>query len=184
MSEEINFIKDSAKEEMQEAISHLEKQFMNIRAGKASPAMLGTVKVEYYGNLTPLNQVGNINTPDARTLTVQPFEKSLIQEIEKAILNANLGLNPMNNGESVIINIPPLTEERRIELAKQAKSLAEDAKIAIRNDRKNANNDIKKLELSEDLQKNVEVDIQDLTNNYIQKVDDVFAVKEKEIMTV
>lgn len=184
MSEEINFIKESTKEEMQEAISHLEKQFMNIRAGKASPAMLGTVKVEYYGNLTPLNQVGNINTPDARTLTVQPFEKSLIQEIEKAIQNANLGLNPMNNGESVIINIPPLTEERRIELAKQAKSLAEDAKIAIRNDRKNANNDIKKLELSEDLQKNVEVDIQDLTNNYIQKVDEVFAVKEKEIMTV
>jgi len=184
MNEEIDFIKDTAKEAMHEAIIYLEKQLLNIRAGKASPAMLGTVMVEYYGTLTPLNQVGNINTPDARTLSIQPFEKSLIQEIEKAIQNANLGLNPMNNGESVIINIPPLTEERRIELAKQAKSLAEDAKIAIRNDRKNANNDIKKLESSEDLQKNVEVDIQDLTNNYIQKVDDVFAVKEKEIMTV
>lgn len=184
MDEEIDFIKESTKESMQEAIVHLEKQLMNIRAGKASPAMLGTVKLEYYGSLTPLSQVGNINTPDARTLTVQPFEKSLIQEIEKAIQNANLGLNPMNNGESVIINIPPLTEERRIELGKQAKTIAEDAKIAVRNDRKNANNDLKKIEISEDLQKNAEVDIQKMTDQYIKKIEDVFAIKEKEIMTV
>lgn len=184
MSEEIDFIKESTNEAMQEAIVHLERQLLNIRAGKASPAMLGTVQVEYYGSLTPLNQVGNINTPDARTLTVQPFEKSLLQEIEKAIMNANLGLNPMNNGESVIINIPPLTEERRFELSKQAKSLAEDAKIAIRNDRKNANTELKKLEISEDFLKNAEIDIQTLTDQFIKKIDTVFDRKDKEIMTV
>lgn len=184
MSEEIDFIKESTNEAMHEAILHLEKQLLNIRAGKASPAMLGTVQVDYYGSLTPLNQVGNINTPDARTLTVQPFEKSLIQDIEKAIMNANLGLNPMNNGESVIINIPPLTEERRKELSKQAKSVAENAKIAVRNDRKNANNELKKIDISEDFLKNAEVDIQTLTDDYIKKIETIFETKEKEIMTV
>lgn len=184
MDEEIDFIKAAAKEAMQEAIVYLEKQLMNIRAGKASPAMLGTVMVEYYGTQTPLNQVGNINTPDARTISIQPFEKSLIPEIEKGIQNANLGFNPMNNGESVIINVPPLTEERRKELAKQAKTAVEDAKVAVRNDRKNANNELKKLEISEDLRNNVEIDIQTLTDNYINKIDAIYAVKEKEIMTI
>lgn len=185
MNEDIKFIIDSTKEDMENAIAHLEKQFINIRAGKASPAMLSGVMVEYYGSPTPLNQVGNVNTPDARTISIQPFEKSLIQEIEKAIMIANLGFNPMNNGESVIINVPPLTEERRRELAKQAKAEAEDAKIGVRNDRKNANTEIKKLEdASEDLKKNAEIDIQTLTDKYIAKIDDVYAAKEKEIMTV
>ncbi len=187
MTEEVNFILDSTKESMQDALAHLDKKFANIRAGKASPAMLGGVMVEYYGSPTPLNQVGNVNTPDARTIAIQPFEKSLIPEIEKGIMLANLGFNPMNNGENVIINVPPLTEERRKDLVKQAKTEAENAKIGIRNDRKNANNEIKKLEkegLSEDLAKNTEIDIQQLTDGYIKKVDEAFAVKEKEIMTV
>ncbi|WP_103866466.1 ribosome recycling factor [Aquimarina sp. I32.4] len=187
MNEEIDFIIDSTKEAMQAAIAHLEKKLLNIRAGKASPAMLGGVMVEYYGSSTPLNQVGNISTPDARTITIQPFEKSLITEIEKGILVANLGFNPMNNGESVIISVPPLTEERRRDLVKQAKSEAEDSKVGVRNDRKNANNEIKKLEkdgLSEDLGKNTEVDIQNLTDAYIKKIDEMLSAKEKEIMTV
>lgn len=184
MDEELDFIIDSAREAMQNAIVHLEKQLVNIRAGKASPAMLGSVRVDYYGSQTPLNQVANVNTPDARTITVQPFERSLIQAIEKGIMLANLGFNPMNNGESVIINVPPLTEERRKELAKQAKAEAEDAKIGVRNDRKNANQEIKKLDISEDLQKDAEEQIQQLTDTHIEKIDKIFAVKEKEIMTV
>ena len=187
MTEEVNFILDTTKEAMGEALKHLEKQFLNIRAGKASPAMLGSVMVDYYGTQTPLNQVGNVNTPDARTLTIQPYEKSMIQEIEKGITYANLGFNPMNNGESVIITVPPLTEERRRDLVKQAKAEAEDAKIGVRNDRKTANNEIKKLEkegLSEDMSKNAETEVQDLTNAYIKKIDDMLSVKEKEIMTV
>lgn len=187
MTEEIDFIIDSTKESMSSALTHLEKQFSNIRAGKASPAMLGSVTVEYYGSKTPLSQVANINTPDARTITIQPFEKSMIQEIEKGIMIANLGFNPMNNGESVIINVPPLTEERRKELVKQAKAEAEDAKVSIRNDRKGANTEIKKLEkegLSEDIAKNTEVDIQALTDKHIKQIDDLLTVKEAEIMKV
>lgn len=184
MDDELDFIIDSAKEAMDQAIVHLEKQLLNIRAGKATPAMLGSVRVDYYGSQTPLNQVANVNTPDARTLTIQPFEKNMIPAIEKGIMQANLGFNPMNNGDSVIINVPPLTEERRRELAKQAKAEAEDAKIGVRNDRKNANQEIKKLDISEDLQKSAEADIQKLTDTYIDKIDRIFAVKEKEIMTV
>ncbi|MDX1762463.1 MAG: ribosome recycling factor [Christiangramia sp.] len=184
MNDELDFVIDSTQEAMDKAILHLEKQLLNIRAGKASPAMLGSVRVDYYGSQTPLNQVANVNTPDARTLTIQPFEKSMIQAIEKGIMQANLGFNPMNNGDSVIINVPPLTEERRRELAKQAKAEAEDAKIGVRNDRKNANQEIKKLDLSEDLQKSAEADIQKLTDTYIEKIDKILAVKEKEIMTV
>ena len=183
--EEINFILETTKEEMENAILHLEKQFVNIRAGKASPSMLGSVMVDYYGSLTPLNQVSNVNTPDGRTISVQPWEKGMLQEIERAIMAANLGFNPMNNGESIIINVPPLTEERREQLAKQAKAEAEDSKIGVRNHRKEANSDVKKLEhISEDAIKNAELDIQELTNKYIIKIDEVFAVKEKEIMTV
>lgn len=184
MNDEIEFVIDSAREAMDSAIAHLEKQLVNIRAGKASPAMLGSVRVDYYGSQTPLNQVANVNTPDARTISIQPFEKNLIPAIEKGIMLANLGFNPMNNGDNVIINVPPLTEERRKELAKQAKSEAEEAKIGIRNDRKNANQELKKLELSEDLRKTAEADIQKLTDEYTEKVDKILSVKEKEIMTV
>jgi len=183
--EEITFIIDTAKEAMDKAVKHLEKQFLNIRAGKASPAMLGSVVVDYYGSQTPLSQVANVNTPDGRTISVQPWEKNMLQEIEKAIMNANLGFNPMNNGDFIIINVPPLTEERRRDLAKQAKAEAEDAKIGVRNARKEANNDIKKTDdASEDVQKNAEADVQDLTDKYVKKIDEILAIKEKEIMTV
>ncbi|NRB83834.1 MAG: ribosome recycling factor [Winogradskyella sp.] len=184
MNEEIEFIIDTAKEAMENAMKHLEKQLVNIRAGKASPAMLGSVMVDYYGSQTPLNQVANVNTPDGRTISVQPWEKSMLQEIERGIMIANLGFNPMNNGETIIINVPPLTEERRKELAKQAKSEAEDAKIGIRNARKDAMNDIKKSDVSEDVQKNSEIDIQELTDSYVKKIDQILDVKENEIMTV
>jgi ribosome recycling factor len=184
MEDEMNFIVDTAKESMEQAIAHLEKEMLNIRAGKANPIMLSTVKVEYYGTPTALSQVANINTPDARTLTVQPWEKNLLSDIEKAILIANLGFNPMNNGESIIINIPPLTEERRKDLAKLAKAESENAKIVIRSARKDANNEIKKSDSSEDVQKNYEIDIQTLTDEFIQKVDTIFNLKEKEILTV
>ncbi|MBA3987124.1 MAG: ribosome recycling factor [Flavobacteriales bacterium] len=184
MTEEIKFLLDSTEEAMLNAIKHLEKQFLNIRAGKASPAMLGGVMVDYYGAPTPLSQVANINTPDGRTLLVQPWEKKMIQEIEKGIQKANLGLNPMNNGDTIIISIPPLTEERRRELAKVAKAESEEAKIGVRNDRKNANSEAKDLEISEDLLKIVENDIQKLTDRFISRIDEILAVKEKEIMTV
>lgn len=184
MNEEVQFIVDSAKEQMESAIHHLEAEFVNIRAGKATPSMLNSVKVEYYGSLTPLSQVANVNTMDAHTITVQPWEKQLIPEIEKGILAANLGFNPMNNGESIIINVPILTEERRRELAKHAKAEAELAKVSIRNDRKDANHELKKLDISEDLLANTEVDVQSLTDLYIKKVDDLYVIKEKEIMTV
>lgn len=185
MNEDIKFILDSTKEGMEDAIKHLQKQFLNIRAGKATPAMLGSVMVDYYGSQTPLAQVANVNTPDGRTITVQPWEKNMIQEIERGIAYANLGFNPMNNGETIIISVPPLTEERRRNLSKQAKSEAEDAKIGIRNARKDANHDIKSLDdASEDQQKNAEIDVQHMTDKYVRKVDEVYDAKDKEIMTV
>lgn len=187
MTEEINFILDSTKESMDGSVAHLEKEFLNIRAGKATPQMLGGVFVDYYGSQTPLSQVANINTPDARTITVTPWEKNMLQPIEKAIMIANIGFNPMNNGENIIISVPPLTEERRKDLVKQAKSEAEDAKIGIRNARKDANTDIKKLEkegTSEDICKTAEENVQKLTDSYIKKIDDHLAIKEAEIMKV
>ena len=185
--EEIEFIIDEAKESMNGSIAHLEKEFLNIRAGKASPQMLGSVFVDYYGSQTPLSQVANINVPDARTITIQPYEKSMLQPIEKAIMIANIGFNPMNNGDVIIISVPPLTEERRRDLVKQAKVEAEDAKIGIRNSRKDANTDIKKLEkegTSEDVCKTAEDEIQNLTNSYIKKIDELLAAKEVEILKV
>lgn len=184
MNEDIKFIIDTAEEAMEAALKHLEKQLVNIRAGKASPAMLGSVMVDYYGSQTPLNQVANVNTPDGRTISVQPWEKSMLQEIERGIMLANLGFNPMNNGEMIIINVPPLTEERRKDLAKQAKAEAEDAKVGVRNARKDAMNEIKKVDVSEDLQKNAEIDVQELTDSYVKKIDSILDVKENEIMTV
>ncbi|UGU17557.1 ribosome recycling factor [Sinomicrobium kalidii] len=185
MNEEIDFILDTAKEAMDGAIAHLEKEFSNIRAGKASPSMVGSVFVDYYGSQTPLNQVANVNTPDARTISIQPWEKAMLQPIEKAIIVANIGFNPMNNGDTIIINVPPLTEERRRQLVKQAKGEAEEAKVSIRAARQDANKEVKKLEdASEDIRNNAEVDIQELTDDYIKRVDDFLVVKEKEIMTV
>lgn len=184
MEDEIEFIIDTAKEGMDKAIEHLKKQLQNIRAGKANPAMLGSVMVEYYGAQTPLQQVANVNTPDARTITVQPFEKKLIPEIEKGIMQANLGFNPMNNGENVIISVPPLTEERRKQLTKQAKAEAEDAKVGVRNDRKTANNELKKLDVSEDLLRDAENEVQELTDAHITRIDAILENKEKEIMTI
>ena len=187
MTEEIEFILESTEESMQGSIAHLEKEFLNIRAGKASPAMLGSVFVDYYGAATPLSQVSKISVPDARTITLQPFEKNMLQAIEKAIMIANIGFNPMNNGDVIIISVPPLTEERRRELAKQAKAEAEDAKIGVRNVRKDSNNEIKKLEkegTSEDVCKSAEDEVQNLTNNYIKKIDELLAEKEAEIMKV
>ena len=185
--EEIDFIIDETKEAMSNSVGHLEKTFLNIRAGKASPQMLGGVFVDYYGSQTPLSQVANVNVPDARTITVTPWEKSMLQPIEKAIMLANLGFNPMNNGDNIIISVPPLTEERRNELVKQAKAEAEDAKVGVRNHRKDANSEIKKLEkdgASEDLCKKAEEDIQKLTDTYIKKIDEHLAIKEAEIMKV
>jgi ribosome recycling factor len=187
MTEEIEFILESTEESMEGSIAHLEKEFLNIRAGKASPAMLGSVFVDYYGAATPLSQVSKISVPDARTITLQPFEKNMLQAIEKAIMIANIGFNPMNNGDVIIISVPPLTEERRRELAKQAKAEAEDAKIGVRNVRKDSNNEIKKLEkegTSEDICKSAEDEVQNLTNSFIKKIDELLAEKEAEIMKV
>lgn len=184
MNEEVEFILDTAKEQMDNAVAHLKKELANIRAGKASPAMLRSVMVDYYGSQTPLNQVANVNTPDARTITVQPWEKAMLQEIERGIMIANIGFNPMNNGESIIINVPALTEERRRELARQAKAEVEHDKVSVRNARKDANNDIKNLDVSDDLKKNSENDIQELTDKYIKVIDDLYTKKEQEIMTV
>ncbi|MDP5104624.1 MAG: ribosome recycling factor [Polaribacter sp.] len=184
MNEEIEFILDTAKEAMNNAIEHLEKELRSIRASKATPAMLGTVMVDYYGSQTPLSQVANVSTPDPRTLTIQPWEKSMLQTIEKAIMLANLGFNPMNNGDVIMINVPPLTEERRISLAKQAKAEAEHAKVGIRNARKDANNEIKKVDISDDMKKIAEEEVQQLTDAFVKNIDDKFSIKEKEIMKV
>ncbi|MBI2280954.1 MAG: ribosome recycling factor [Bacteroidetes bacterium] len=187
MNEELQFILDSTKEAMQSAIEHLDKQLQKIRAGKASPMMLSGVMVDYYGAKTPLAQVANVNTLDGRTITVQPWEKSMMQPIEKAIIDSNLGLNPQNNGEQIMINVPMLTEERRRDLSKQAKAEGEHAKVGIRNARKEANDEIKKLKidgLSEDLAKTAEADVQKVTDGFIAKVDHFIESKEKDIMTV
>ncbi len=185
MEEEISFIIDTTQESMSKSLDFLKKEFANIRAGKASPAMLGSIVVEYYGVPTPLNQMANVTAPDGRTIIVQPYEKSTLQNIEHSIMVANLGFNPMNNGEALIINVPPLTEERRRELAKMAKAASEEAKILIRNARKEGNSDVKKLEnASEDMKTNTEIDIQKITDDYIKKVDALFLLKEQEIMTV
>ncbi len=187
MTEEIEFAIDTAKEAMDSAINHLDNQLQKIRAGKANPMMLSRVMVECYGALTPLNQVANVTALDGRTLSVQPFDKSLLEEIEKGIVHANLGLNPQNNGESILINIPALTEERRRDLSKQAKAEGEHAKVGIRNARKDANDEIKKLKndgLSEDMAKDAESQIQKVTDDYVTKVDAMIDAKEKDIMTV
>ena len=183
--EEIEFILDSTRESMDKSIEHLEVAFSKIRAGKASPQMLDNVSIDYYGAMTPLNQASNINTPDAKTISVQPWDKSMLEVMEKAIIDANLGFTPMNNGETIIINVPPVTEERRRALVKQAKVEAENAKVSIRNVRKDANDELKKLDgLSQDVIKDAENSVQDVTNEFSSKVDEFFTKKESEIMTV
>ena len=182
--EEIDFIIEACRESMQNSIDHLEKELLNIRAGKANPSMLSSIKLDYYGAMTLLSQLANINTPDSQTISIQPWEKDKLQDIEKAILSANIGFNPMNNGESIIITIPPLTEERRRELVKISKIEIEKAKISIRNARKDANNELKKCEVSTDQKSISEQDIQTLTDEYISKTDSIYIKKEKEILSV
>lgn len=183
--EEIEIYLDTAKEMMESAVQHTLDEFAKIRAGKALPSMLDGIELEYYGSMTPLNQVAGVTTPDARTLSVKPWEKTMLQEIERAIINSNLGFNPQNDGEQIRINIPPLTEERRIQLMKQVRAEAEKGKISIRNARKDTNDSLKKLDgASEDLVKSAEDDVQKLTDTYAHKIDSLVESKEKDIMTI
>jgi len=187
MHEEIEFCLEETKEGMQNAILHLEKEFQKIRAGKASPQMLDGVKIDYYGVMTPIDQTANISSPDARQIIVQPWDKSVLGLIEKAILAANLGFNPKNEGEILRIVVPALTEERRRDLVKRARAEAENAKISIRNIRRNANETAKKLKkdgVPEDEVDKLETDIQKVTDDYTSKIDKVLEIKEKDIMTV
>ncbi|MBN1821412.1 MAG: ribosome recycling factor [Prolixibacteraceae bacterium] len=187
MQEEADFVLEQCKEQMEEAIKHLEKELVHIRAGIATPAMLDGVLVEYYGSMTPLNQVSNVGTPDARTIAIQPWEKKIIPDIEKAIMAANLGFNPENNGEIIRINIPVLTEERRKDLVKQVHKEGEAAKVSIRTGRKDANDSLRKLQkdgLSEDLEKDAEAKVQQFTDDFVKKINILVEAKEKDILTI
>ncbi|MFT7345450.1 MAG: ribosome recycling factor [Lentimonas sp.] len=187
MTEELNMVYDELKSSNKKTLEHLESELVKIRAGKASPSMLSGVSVDYYGSPTPLQQVANIGTMDARTLTVQPWEKAMLNEISKGIINANLGFAPQSNGESLIINVPALTEDRRRDLAKKAKAECENAKVVVRNNRKDALDLIKELKndgLSEDMSKDAEVEIQNHVNSASAKVDALYELKEKDIMTI
>lgn len=178
---------DQMKDAMDKAIEHATMEFSKIRAGKAHPSMVDAVKVDYYGSLVPLNQVANVSTPDAKTINIQPWEKAMIQPIEKGIVIANLGFQPTNDGNLVRITLPPLTEERRRETVKKVKGEAENAKVAIRNIRKDANEAVKKLQkegLAEDEAKGGEQQVQKTTDAYIKKIDDITAAKEAELMHV
>ncbi|MBI9036231.1 MAG: ribosome recycling factor [Bacteroidales bacterium] len=187
MTEESLMCLEEAKESMQKAIVHLEKELLKVRAGKANPEMLNGVMVDYYGSMTPISQVANINTPDPRQIAVQPWEKNMLPAIEKAIMAANLGFNPQNNGELIRITVPPLTEERRRDLVKMAKAEAENAKVGVRSARKQAMDMTKMLKeegVSEDEIKTLESKIQDETNIYNRKVDEIYDAKEIDIMTI
>lgn len=185
--EEIEIYLETAKEMMEKAMSRCKTGLSKVRAGKAMPSMLDGLMVDYYGAATPLNQVASLSTPDARTIFIKPWEKSTIQEIEKAIINSNLGFNPQNDGESILINVPQLTEERRIQLVKQSKGVTEDAKVSVRNARKEANDELRKLlkdGASEDMIKSAEGDVQVLTDQHVKQLDELLELKEKDIMTV
>ena len=187
MADDINSIKDHAKEGMDKAINHLEVELVKIRAGKATPNLVDGIVVDYYGNPTPINQVGNIGVADARTLTIQPWEKNLLQPIERAIIAANIGITPQNDGNMIRLFLPPLTEERRKELVKRSHAEGEHSKVSIRTIRRDAMEHIKKLQkngLSEDVCKDAEKEVQDLTDKFINLVDKHLDAKEKEIMTV
>jgi ribosome recycling factor len=187
MNEEIELILEETTDRMQKALEHLEHELARLRAGRANPALLDGITVDYYGVNSPLPQVSNVNTPDAKTITIQPWEKNMLNVIEKAILAANIGLTPVNNGELIRINIPPLTEERRHQIIKQVRNEGEIAKISIRNARKWANDELKSLlkeGLPEDLEKEAVDKVQEMTASYNTKVDKVMAIKEKEVLTV
>ncbi|MFK7695803.1 ribosome recycling factor [Paenibacillus sp. HJGM_3] len=180
-------IKKNAEDRMEKAIGSLRKELASLRAGRATPAMLDRVQVEYYGSMTPVNQLANINTPDSRTLLIQPWDKSSLSAIEKAIQKSDLGLTPSNDGLAIRLMVPPLTEERRSDLVKMTKKFGEEAKVAIRNIRRDANDEIKKMEkngISEDESRRHQDDVQKQTDKYIAEVDKVLAAKEKEIMEV
>ena len=187
MNEEVQLVFEMTRERMEKAIEHLETELSRIRAGKANIHILDGIVVEYYGTMTPLNQVSNISTPDAKTIAVQPWEKNMIDPIERAIQNANIGITPMNNGELIRLGIPPLTEERRISLVKQVKNEGENARVSIRNSRREANEEYKQMQkdgLSEDDVKRAEENIQVITNEFIKKVDHVVEEKEQDMMTI
>lgn len=187
MQEEVQMILDICRERMEHAITHLDKELVHIRAGKASPRMLDSVMVEYYGSMVPLAQVSNINTPDARTLAIQPWEKNMIRPIERAIINSNLGFNPDNNGEIIRINVPAPTEQRRKDMVKTVNKEGEVAKVSLRSARKDANDNLKKLlkeGLSEDVEKDAEDKVQDLINEFTKKVEKMLEDKNHEILTI
>jgi len=187
MNEDVDLILEETKDRMQHALEHLEHELARLRAGRSNPALLDGITVDYYGVNSPLAQVSNINTPDPKTILIQPWEKNMLGTIEKAIMAANIGLMPVNNGEVIRINIPPLTEERRHQLVKQVRNEGETAKISVRNARKWANDELKQLlkdGLPEDLEKEAVENVQELTTSYSEKVDKVMAQKEKDVMTV
>jgi len=187
MQEEVQMILDICKERMEQAIGHLDKELAHIRAGKASPRMLDSIMVIYYGGLVPISQVSNISTPDARTIAVQPWEKTMIHPIEKAIINSNLGFNPDNNGEFIRINVPAPTEQRRKDMVKMVNKEGEVAKVSLRGARKDANDNLKKLlkdGLSEDLEKDSEAEVQGMINDFSKKVDKILEDKNIEVLTI
>lgn len=187
MTEELKMVFTSANEHMEHSVEHLKKELQSIRAGKANPSMLDGVKVDYYGTETPLSQIANINTPDGRTISIQPWEKTILDDVATAITYANLGLNPQNNGEMIIISVPPLTEERRTELCKKARAEGENAKVSLRNVRKDAMDEIKNLEkngLSEDMAKTAEAKVEGIVKQFSDQVDGIITYKEKDIMSV
>jgi ribosome recycling factor len=187
MTEDLSIIIDDGKDSMTKAINHLETELVKIRAGKASPAMLNGIVVDYYGNPTPIDQVGNISAMDARTISIQPWEKNMLQPIERAIIAANIGINPQNDGNIIRLFLPPLTEERRKEMVKRCNGEGEQAKVAVRSVRRDGIEHIKKLQkdgLSEDQAKDAETEIQEMTDKFISLVEKHLEAKEKEIMSV
>jgi ribosome recycling factor len=187
MSEELDLVMDDTSEQMSKAIAHLETELTKIRAGKASPAMLDGLNVDYYGSPTPINQVANVSVLDTRTISIQPWEKNMLQPIERSIMQANIGITPQNDGNQIRLFMPPLTEERRRELFKKASAEGEQSKVAIRNIRRDAIEEVKKMQkdgLSEDVAKDAEKNIQELTDKNIILVDKHLAAKEKEMMSV
>jgi ribosome recycling factor len=187
MNEEVQLIYDITRERMEKTIEHLDSELVRIRAGKANVHILDGIAVEYYGTLTPLNQVSNISTPDAKTIMIQPWEKTMIDPIEKALMNSKVGITPVNNGEVIRLVIPQLTEERRRELVKQVKSEGENARVSLRTSRHDANDEYKKMQkdgLSEDEAKDAEAEIQKLTDDFAAKVDKIVAAKEEDILTI
>ncbi|MFY0591365.1 ribosome recycling factor [Roseivirga sp.] len=187
--EEIEIYLETAKEMMEKAVAHSKSELGKIRAGKAMPSMLDGIMVEYYGTPTPINQVASISTPDARTIFIKPWEKSVLTNVERAIMNSDLGFNPQSDGENIIISVPQLTEERRTQLVKQSKSVTENGKVGVRNSRKDANEELRKLlkegeGVSEDNIKSAEAKVQTLTDQYVKKLDELLDQKETDIMTI